>query len=172
MSRGIANRNPGNIRRSRVRYRGEVRPSRDPDFKQFESMEWGYRAMFVLLDTYRLRYGLDTLRRMISRYAPPEENHTALYIDAVCDMTGVGADDGARRGGHVADRERRSRRARRGGARVRSGGILNGGSRRRRAVGRRGLYMVIQSLGFLLYVGAGGRRMRIKFIYLRYNPIA
>ena len=62
MSRGIANRNPGNIRRSRVRYRGEVRPSRDPDFKQFESMEWGYRAMFVLLDTYRLRYGLDTLR--------------------------------------------------------------------------------------------------------------
>ena len=93
MSRGIANRNPGNIRRSRVRYRGEVRPSRDPDFKQFESMEWGYRAMFVLLDTYRLRYGLDTLRRMISRYAPPEENHTALYIDAVCDMTGVGADE-------------------------------------------------------------------------------
>lgn len=93
MSRGIANRNPGNIRRSRVRYRGEVHPSRDPDFKQFESMEWGYRAMFVLLDTYRLRYGLDTLRRMISRYAPPEENHTALYIDAVCDMTGVGADE-------------------------------------------------------------------------------
>lgn len=93
MSRGIDNRNPGNIRRSRVRYRGEVHPSRDPDFKQFESMEWGYRAMFVLLDTYRRRYGLDTLRRMISRYAPPEENHTALYIEAVCQRTGIGADE-------------------------------------------------------------------------------
>ena len=60
MSRGVDNCNPGNIRRSRVRYRGEVHPSRDPDFKQFESMEWGYRAMFVLLDTYRRRYGLAT----------------------------------------------------------------------------------------------------------------
>ena len=49
--------------------------------------------MFVLLDTYRVRYGLCTLREMISRYAPPEENHTALYIDAVCDATGIGADE-------------------------------------------------------------------------------
>ena len=56
-------------------------------------MEWGYRAMFILLDTYRVRYGLDTLRRMISRYAPPEENHTALYVEAVCDRTGIGADE-------------------------------------------------------------------------------
>ena len=29
MSRGLENRNPGNIRQSRVRYKGEVRPSRD-----------------------------------------------------------------------------------------------------------------------------------------------
>lgn len=93
MSRGIRNCNPGNIRRSRVRYRGERHPSQDPDFKQFLSMEWGYRAIFVLLDTYRVRYGLDTLRGMISRYAPPEENHTALYIDMVCEMTGFKPDE-------------------------------------------------------------------------------
>ncbi|MBR6759276.1 MAG: structural protein P5 [Alistipes sp.] len=93
MSRGIKNCNPGNIRRSRVRYRGEVHPSQDPDFKQFTSMAWGYRAMFVLLDTYRKRYGLTTLRDMISRYAPPQENHTARYIDAVCDFTGLHADE-------------------------------------------------------------------------------
>ena len=41
MSRGLSNRNPGNIRQSAVRYKGEVRPSRDPAFKQFESMPWG-----------------------------------------------------------------------------------------------------------------------------------
>ena len=49
--------------------------------------------MFVLLDTYRKRYGLCTLREMIMRYAPPEENHTALYISAVSDMTGIRPDE-------------------------------------------------------------------------------
>lgn len=92
MSRGIENCNPGNIRRSRVRYKGERHPSTDTHFKQFESMEWGYRAIFILLDTYRTRYHLTTLRQMIMRYAPPTENHTALYLDAVCDMTGCGPD--------------------------------------------------------------------------------
>jgi hypothetical protein len=56
-------------------------------------MEWGYRAMFVLLDTYRVRYSLNTLREMISRYAPPSENHTGLYIDTVCNLTGVEPDE-------------------------------------------------------------------------------
>ena len=71
MSRGLQNCNPGNIRQSKVRYKGEVRPSRDSAFKQFESLAWGYRAIFVLLDTYRIRYGLDTIRGMISRWSPP-----------------------------------------------------------------------------------------------------
>ena len=93
MSRGLDNCNPGNIRRSRVCYRGERHPSTDAAFKQFESMAWGYRAMFVLLDTYRKRYSLNTLREMIMRYAPPEENHTALYIAVVCDLTGIHPDE-------------------------------------------------------------------------------
>lgn len=92
MSRGIENCNPGNIRRSRVRYLGELHPSQDTHFKQFESMAWGYRAMFVLLDGYRKRYGLKSLGEMLTRYAPPTENHTALYIESVCDMTGIKAD--------------------------------------------------------------------------------
>ena len=92
MSRGLENRNPGNIRRAPVRYKGEVRPSRDPDFKEFESLAWGYRAIFVLLDTYRARYGIDTLRGMISRWAPPSENRTEAYIRAVADDTGLDPD--------------------------------------------------------------------------------
>jgi hypothetical protein len=55
-------------------------------------MAWGYRAMFVLLDSYRKRYGLKSLGEMLTRYAPPTENHTALYIESVCDMTGIKAD--------------------------------------------------------------------------------
>lgn len=93
MSRGLANCNPGNIRRSKVRYKGEVRPSRDRAFKQFESLAWGYRAMFVLLDVYRTRHGLDTLRGMIARWAPPAENRTDLYLRAVVQETGLGPDE-------------------------------------------------------------------------------
>lgn len=92
MSRGLRNNNPGNIRRSRARYRGEVRPSQDPAFKQFASRAWGYRAIFVLLDTYRRRYGLDTLSGMIARWAPPAENATQEYIRAVSRQTGIDPD--------------------------------------------------------------------------------
>lgn len=93
MSRGLRNNNPGNIRRSRVRYEGEVRPSSDPEFKEFSSMAYGYRAMFVLLDTYRSRYGLTTIRQMLNRYAPPEENFTEGYIRYVADYSGVMPDE-------------------------------------------------------------------------------
>ena len=89
MSRGLSNCNPGNIRQSKVRYKGEVQPSRDPAFKQFESLAWGYRAVFVLLHTYRVRHGLRTVRGMISRWAPPVENHTEAYIRAVADAVGI-----------------------------------------------------------------------------------
>lgn len=93
MSRGLSNNNPGNIRQANVRYRGEVRPSRDPAFKEFETIAWGYRAIFVLLDTYRRRYGIDTLRGMISRWAPPSENHTDAYIRAVAADTRFDPDE-------------------------------------------------------------------------------
>ena len=93
MSRGMTNCNPGNIRRSRTRYKGEVRPSRDPEFKQFAALGWGYRAIFVLLHTYRVRHGLDTLAAMIARWAPPSENRTDAYIRAVVGDTGLDPDE-------------------------------------------------------------------------------
>lgn len=126
MSRGLSNRNPGNIRQSAVRYKGEVRPSRDPAFKQFESMPWGYRAIFVLLDTYRIRHGLDTIRGMISRWAPPSENRTEIYIRAVADAVGIADDrpvghprpdnDAPHGGGHFAGGKRHGGRYGRRGA--------------------------------------------------------
>ena len=82
-SRGLRNCNPGNIRRSKVRYKGEKAVSTDSAFKQFESIEAGYRAMFVLLHTYRVRGYGSTLLQMIARYAPPVENNTEAYIARV-----------------------------------------------------------------------------------------
>lgn len=93
MSRGLRNNNPGNIRLDGVHWKGEVEPSRDREFKQFETMAWGYRAMFQCLNTYYRKYGLDTIRKMISRWAPPNDgNHTDNYVKAVSERSGVPAD--------------------------------------------------------------------------------
>ncbi len=92
LPRGLRNRNPGNIRKSATRYQGEVQPSQDSAFKQFETMAWGYRAVFVLLDSYHRR-GIRTIREIISRYAPPFENYTEGYIRAVAEGAHLSADE-------------------------------------------------------------------------------
>ena len=93
MSRGLRNNNPGNIRLGNFRYKGEKAESSDTAFRQFESIEWGYRAMFVLLHTYAKKYGCHTLRQMINRYAPPIENHTDNYIRRVACATHLSLDE-------------------------------------------------------------------------------
>lgn len=93
MTRGLRNNNPGNIRLGSFKYRGEVARSSDRAFRQFESMAWGYRAMFVLLHTYALRYQCRTLRDYISRYAPPSENNTEAYIRRVACTTHLAPDE-------------------------------------------------------------------------------
>ena len=92
MSRGLRNNNPGNIRKSGVKYLGETSISSDLEFKQFKTILWGYRAMFVLLHTYRTRYSLDTLEKMIARYAPPSENDTDGYVRYVSLWSGIARD--------------------------------------------------------------------------------
>ena len=56
-------------------------------------MAYGYRAMFVLLDSYSRRYGLCTIRQMLNRYAPPVENFTEGYIRFVSEKTGIAPDE-------------------------------------------------------------------------------
>ena len=92
LSRGLRNLNPGNIRVSKTRYKGERSPSADKAFKQFESIEYGYRAMFVLLHTYKVRGYCTTIEDIINRYAPPFENNTSGYISKVCLGTGFDKD--------------------------------------------------------------------------------
>lgn len=93
MTRGLRNNNPGNIRHDGVKWRGEVVPSQDKQFKQFEIMPWGYRAMFHLINNYSRLHGCDTVRKIISRWAPPQDNnHTEAYIAAVCKQAGTSPD--------------------------------------------------------------------------------
>lgn len=93
LPRGYRNANPGNIRINSDLFQGEVRPSKDKSFKQFETMAYGYRAVFRILSNYRKNYGLDTIRKMIGRWAPENENDTDTYIKSVSDYAGIPADD-------------------------------------------------------------------------------
>ena len=91
-ARGLRNNNPGNIRKSKDLFLGEIRPSADKSFKQFENMAYGYRAMFRILGNYGRHYKLDTLEKVITRWAPPKENNTNNYIKSVSEWSGVDKD--------------------------------------------------------------------------------
>ena len=48
-ARGMRNNNPLNIIKSeKINWQGEVKPSTDPNFAQFETLEYGLRAAFKL----------------------------------------------------------------------------------------------------------------------------
>ena len=87
--RGFRNNNPLNIRIGNS-WLGEVENPTDKEFEQFQAMVFGLRAGFILLRRYIRRYGLDTIRDIISRWAPASENHTAKYIEFVSQESGIG----------------------------------------------------------------------------------
>lgn len=89
----MRNNNLLNIRISTDKFQGEVQPSQDKDFKQFETAAYGYRAAFKVLRTYINNYKCDTIRKIISRFAPANENHTENYIRVVSERSGIPADD-------------------------------------------------------------------------------
>lgn len=93
LPRGLRNNNPGNIRRNSDMFQGEVNPSRDKEFKQFKTMAYGYRAMFKILSNYYRKYSLTTIRKMIGRWAPKNENNTDAYVSLVSSYSGIGPDD-------------------------------------------------------------------------------
>lgn len=110
--RGIRNNNPLNIRKSADKWQGQINPSGngnvngngnnsspkgegrgEAEFVQFYSMEYGWRAAFVILcKTYYGKYKLRTIRDIVSRWAPAKENNTPAYIRHVSDYTGIGPD--------------------------------------------------------------------------------
>ena len=88
--RGIRNNNPGNIRKSKIDWKGEVKGV-DALFESFDSMEDGVRAIFMILLHYIRKDGLDTIWEIISKWAPPNENLTTAYVNEVCKFTGMEA---------------------------------------------------------------------------------
>lgn len=85
--RGIRNNNPGNIRNSeRNDWKGEVSKAdkKDQAFEEFKTMADGVRAMMLLLQKYQRSYNLHTVKELVERWAPRNENNTAAYVRTVC----------------------------------------------------------------------------------------
>ena len=92
LPRGYRNNNPLNIRYNKFNsWKGKVIPNTDRNntFEQFVSMPYGYRAALYLLRKYIKSYGCDTLAKIISKWAPANENNTQAYIQHVSEMTGI-----------------------------------------------------------------------------------
>ncbi|WP_283125503.1 structural protein [Providencia stuartii] len=90
--RGIRNNNPGNIDYNKNNHwKGQLiyDHSIEPRFCRFETVEYGIRALILLLQTYRRQYGLTTVSQIIGRWAPNNENNTIAYIQSVADTLGV-----------------------------------------------------------------------------------
>ena len=83
--RGIRNNNPLNIIRTRTVWMGMAKEQNDRRFVTFEKMEYGWRAASVLLTrTYYRKWHLNTIRKIITRWAPPQDgNNVGRYINFV-----------------------------------------------------------------------------------------
>ena len=93
--RGIRNNNPLNIRKG-SNWKGEIANQTDKAFEQFESMQYGVRAGFIILKKYMSGYNgltqkFNTIEKIVSRWAPASENNTQAYIRRVESLTGIPA---------------------------------------------------------------------------------
>lgn len=89
-TRGERNNNPGNIRPAGYTWQGQtgIDSGSMGSYVIFSSPVWGIRAIAKDLLTKYGR-GLDTVRKIITAYAPPSENPTESYIQAVTRELGV-----------------------------------------------------------------------------------
>lgn len=92
-TRGERNFNPGNIRHVKgVTWVGQSPTQTDDSFVQFDTAEFGIRAITRIMRSYE-RQGIMNVAETIDRWAPPNENNSQAYVDAVCKECSVEADE-------------------------------------------------------------------------------
>jgi len=96
--RALRNSNPGNLRQGPPWY-GLMPPAQmtpaqraETAFAVFESPVYGFRALGIVLLNYQREHHLDTIRQIVTRWAPPNENDTAAYIEHVAQAMQTGSD--------------------------------------------------------------------------------
>lgn len=88
--RGYRNNNPFNIKKSALNWQGKIEGS-DKVFETFKSLDYGYRAGLKLLINY-VHKGYNTIDKIVTRFAPSNENNTDVYIRFVSGRTGIPCD--------------------------------------------------------------------------------
>lgn len=89
LSANMKNNNPGNLEKSGINWDGEINGK--GRFVSFDTPLSGARASARNLHTYIHKHKLDTIAEIIDRWAPSNENDTALYIKQVSEWTGIPA---------------------------------------------------------------------------------
>jgi hypothetical protein len=89
-TRGLRNNNPGNLVITNSKWQGKISKEKNTDgkFEQFQNITYGIRAMLKDI-IHDVNKGKNTVSKIISEYAPPNENNTKSYIDSVCKSIGV-----------------------------------------------------------------------------------
>lgn len=89
----VRNNNPLNIRPpSGEQFQGTI--GQAGGFATFATPEMGFRAAAKLLQNYQDKYGLDTVLKIIQRWAPSgDNNNPTAYAQAVASKIGVGIND-------------------------------------------------------------------------------
>ena len=82
--------NPGNIRHGKSKWQGMSADQPSKGFVKFDSLDMGYRAMWILLSNHYHLHGCTTVARMIAQWAPPCENRTTDYIQHMAQYMGIG----------------------------------------------------------------------------------
>ena len=95
LSRGIRNNNPGNLVYTSNSWIGKISYNQNTDtnkhFEQFTEVKFGIRAMLIDI-IGDIGKGKDTIKKLITEYAPPLENNTKLYIEKVAKTVGLTPD--------------------------------------------------------------------------------
>lgn len=86
---GLRNNNPGDLRTG-ISWLGAI--GSENGFITFKSIDWGLRALAYDLSNKYFKDGLTTISEIITKYAPPTENDTQAYIDAVSYSMGITPD--------------------------------------------------------------------------------
>lgn len=90
MDLNYRNYNPLNIRATDTDWLGKTGSNKG--FEVFSNPEYGYRAAAKNLYTSNTKYNNRSVRDLITRWAPPNENNTEKYIDVVSTDLGVDPD--------------------------------------------------------------------------------
>lgn len=84
--------NPLNVRASSDKWKGSIGSS-DNGYVIFSTPMDGIRAAATVIKNYGTKYGINTVRDIVSRYAPASENPADDYIANVCKGTGYDPDE-------------------------------------------------------------------------------